>query len=79
MIAIFTSNENDGSTKIYYDYHLIGTSNPLVVTLTVNDNTYNINGDNSVGYIKTFEKNEDIKLNISIECNGKKSTFIIEK
>lgn len=21
MIAIFTSNENDGSTKIYYDYH----------------------------------------------------------
>ena len=37
------------------------------------------NGDNSVGYIKTFEKNEDIKLNISIECNGKKSTFIIEK
>ena len=79
MIAIFTSNENDGSTKIYYDYHLIGTSTPLVVTLTVNDNTYNINGDNFVGYIQTFEKNEDIKLNISIECNGKKSTFIIEK
>ena len=52
---------------------------PLVVTLTVNDNTYNINGDNFVGYIQTFEKNEDIKLNISIECNGKKSTFIIEK
>lgn len=79
LIFIYNSNEKDGSTKIYYDYHLIGTSNPLVVTLTVNDNTYNINGDNSVGYIQTFEKNEDIKLNISIECNGKKSTFIIKK
>lgn len=79
MIAIFTSNEDDGSTKIYYDYHSIEIDEPIAVTLTINDNTYNINDCKSIGYIQTFEKNEDIKLNISIECNGKKSTFIIEK
>lgn len=78
-LFIYSSHEKDGSSKIYYDYHLTRNSEVLNVTLTINGKTYNINDYNSMGYVCTFAKNERKKINITVECNGEESTFIIEK